>query len=363
MEEHVKILVVDDNAENLKVVGNFFKEKDYKIALALDGESALSILDNNDIDLILLDVMMPVMNGYELCRRIKSKDKIREIPVLFLTAKSQTEDLVEGFNAGGVDYISKPFNRDELFIRVKNHLDLSTSKKKIIEMNITRDKLYSIIAHDVRSPLTEIQFTLKTISKGLLDTSSEEFKKMMLLLEKSTSQTKTLLDDLLEWLKFQGSKMTMNYTNLNIGNVVNVCVGFLNGLAVRKNICIEQLIADNTFAFADEQTIRAVFRNIISNAIKFTPEFGSIKIYCEKVGDFVKIIVQDSGVGMSSDVIHKIMDKKVYYSSLGTQKESGSGLGLQIVKDFVALNNGSLQIESTEGKGTSLIVNLRIRES
>jgi DNA-binding response OmpR family regulator len=136
MKDNTYILVVDDNHENLKVVGNYLKEKNYKIALATDGESAMKILENNKIDLILLDIMMPGMDGFEVCRLLKEKEETKEIPIIFLTARNETEDIIKGFELGGVDYISKPFNKEELFARVNNHIQLKIAKDLLIQNNI-----------------------------------------------------------------------------------------------------------------------------------------------------------------------------------------------------------------------------------
>jgi DNA-binding response OmpR family regulator len=124
MNEVFKILVVDDNQDNLKVVSSLLKERGYKIALALDGYSALKVLENENIDLILLDIMMPGMDGFEVCRRLKENEKLKEIPIVFLTAVADTEDIVEGFRLGGVDYVTKPFRMEELLARVNTHIQL-----------------------------------------------------------------------------------------------------------------------------------------------------------------------------------------------------------------------------------------------
>lgn len=144
MTDSTYILVVDDNHENLKVVGNFLKEKNYKIAMATDGKSALKILENNNIDLILLDIMMPEMDGFEVCRLLKENPATREIPVIFLTARTETDDIVKGFQLGGVDYITKPFNKEELFVRVNNHIQLKIAKDFLMKREMdaikTRDQ-------------------------------------------------------------------------------------------------------------------------------------------------------------------------------------------------------------------------------
>lgn len=133
MNENIHILVVDDNQENLKVVSNYLKEKKYKIALALGGKSALKILASTPIDLVLLDIMMPEMDGFEVCREIKALDSLKDIPIIFLTARSETEDIVKGFELGGVDYVTKPFRPEELLARVNNHVQLKVMRDLLIE--------------------------------------------------------------------------------------------------------------------------------------------------------------------------------------------------------------------------------------
>ena len=123
-KSNVHILVVDDNKENLKVVGNFLNEEGYKIAFSLNGEEALKLLKKNKFDLILLDIMMPEMDGFEVCNRIKADEELKNVPIIFLTAKSSSEDIVKGFKSGGVDYITKPFKKEELIVRVQNHVEL-----------------------------------------------------------------------------------------------------------------------------------------------------------------------------------------------------------------------------------------------
>ncbi len=133
MDKKVRILIVDDDQVNLKVVSSLLQEKGYKIALALNGKSALDILDENKIDMILLDIMMPGMDGFEVCKRIKNKKEIADIPIIFLTAKTDTDDIVKAFQTGGVDYITKPFKKEELFARVNNQLQLKLVKDLLKE--------------------------------------------------------------------------------------------------------------------------------------------------------------------------------------------------------------------------------------
>lgn len=156
MTENIHILAVDDNQENLRVVSNYLKEKKYKIALAMDGKSALSILESTKIDLILLDIMMPGMDGFEVCRQIKALPSMKDIPIIFLTAKNDTEDVVKGFQLGGVDYITKPFRHEELFARVNTH----------VQLKIMRDFLLNNIKN-IKSSQAEFMRVLLDFAKTL----------------------------------------------------------------------------------------------------------------------------------------------------------------------------------------------------
>jgi signal transduction histidine kinase len=352
MNESMNILIIDDNADNLKVVSNFLKSEGYNIALSLNGENALKILETNRFDLILLDVMMPGMDGYEVCQKIKENIKTKEIPIIFLTARVEIDDIVKGFQLGGVDYITKPFNRDELLVRVKTHLDLSLSKQQLLETIKTRDKLYSIIAHDIRSPLSSIKVLISAIAHGAIKTDTDDFKTLMNDLESATNQTNTLLSNLLEWTRLQIGKVNINPQNLLIKPIIDDCISLFATQAKGKNIVVESVVNPDISAYIDEVTMHTVFRNLLSNALKFTPNNGNIRIMSGESADFVSIIFKDSGVGMSQDVIKKIIDTNQHYSSKGTNNEHGTGLGLYLVKDLIAQNNGTLLIESEVGEGS-----------
>jgi|WetSurMetagenome_2_1015567.scaffolds.fasta_scaffold00014_53 two-component system, sensor histidine kinase and response regulator len=134
------VLIVDDNTENLRVVSNFLKEKNYKIALATDGPSAIKITEETEIDLILLDIMMPGMDGFETCEILKKNPSSKDIPIIFLTGRDNTEDIVKGFQVGGVDYITKPFRKEELFMRVKTHIQLKLLRDCLVKSELDTRK-------------------------------------------------------------------------------------------------------------------------------------------------------------------------------------------------------------------------------
>ncbi|MBK9392010.1 MAG: response regulator [Bacteroidetes bacterium] len=158
------------------------------------------------------------------CRIIKRDDRMADVPVIFLTAKSQTEDLEAGFAAGGVDYVTKPFRREELLLRIKNHLELAASRKWIIEMNKSRDKLYSIIAHDIRSPLASISMAVKSIADGYLKPDTAEYNEIIDYLSQTTDLTFSMLNNLLSYTHNNGSSSELYPARMNLCSVVLDCV-------------------------------------------------------------------------------------------------------------------------------------------
>lgn len=357
--EDLTILVVDDNQENLKVVSNILRSEGYKLALALGGKEALMILKEIKVDLILLDIMMPEMNGYELCTKIKSNENWQQIPVIFLTAKNQMDDLIKSFEVGGVDYLTKPFQREELLVRVRNHLELKVSREKILDMIRERDKLYSKIAHDIRSPLSGINQTLDAIDQGYIDVKSNDFEEIINDLSDTTKTTFKMLNNLLEWTREQiEDNVEFALKPVNIDSVLSDCVSLESMNAKIKGVTIHQNIPTTDIAICHKTTIHAVFRNLLSNAIKFTSTGGSIDISSSKEKDKLHIFVKDTGVGMAEETIKKIFEKHETVSTSGTNKELGTGLGLFIVKDFIRKNRGQISIESHPGKGTTFTVTL-----
>jgi len=356
--ENKLILVIDDNPMNVLLATKTLENFGFSTCSADSGALGIKSLENEIPSLILMDIMMPEMDGYEACREIKKVDKWKEIPIIFLTANVHTENLLEGFAAGGVDYITKPFKSEELNVRIKNHIELAESRSTILEMNRSRDKLYSIIAHDVRSPLSGILQTLDAIDQGYINPDSEDFKDIIHQLKNRTQDTSALLSSLLEWTRAQDPTKNIQQKQTNIQLLVNNCAHLLEANAQNKSITISINIDDKIEAFCDEVTIHTVFRNLISNAVKFTQNNGTISIEGKPSEDKVSITVQDSGIGMSTEAIENIFEKNQHFTSTGTANESGTGLGLMLVKDFVKMNKGSIRVESTLGIGTTFTIEL-----
>jgi len=351
-----KILIVDDNLENLKVVGNILQSEQFDIAVSLNGESAINILLNNEIDLILMDIMMPEVDGLETCRRIKSIHSLKDIPLIFLTAKAQTNDILEAFEAGGVDYIFKPFNRHELLARVNTHLELFLSKRKLKELYKNRDFVYSIIAHDIRTPFNKITQFLNLLNEGYLDSGSSEYKELLDLLYRETEKTDVLINELIEWGQLLANENAKQLQPKELKPILDSVITFLEHELSAKSLEIENNVAETARIICDEKSIEAVFRNLLANAIKFTPNGGRICFSNEDHAQKTHVLLNDSGIGMSKDILEKIFENNEVYIANGTNKETGSGLGLLIIKDFIRKNNAELKVDSVAEEGTTFTV-------
>jgi len=358
MIQKKNILIVDDNQINLQVVSSFLKEQNYNIAVALDGFDAIKILKDTQIDLIVMDVMMPQMDGFETCKRIKEEDSLKDIPIIFLTAKTQTKDIIEGFQAGGVDYVTKPFNGEELIMRIKTHLELADAKQTIVQFHKTRDRIYSILAHDIRSPLASISMLLDGLAGKYIDSSGPNFDKLISEISLSTRNTLTLIQNILEWTKTQSDTIALCPEIIDVQMIVERSISLLALNFQEKKIQLHFSIPYKSEAYIDEVTVSNIFRNLISNAIKFTNTGGVISVSSFEDDKYLNICIQDSGKGMSPQIIEKIFERDEHYTCRGTNNEKGTGLGLYMVKDFVKLNKGKLHVESEIDKGTTFTISL-----
>jgi signal transduction histidine kinase len=359
------ILVAEDIPKNMEVVCNILRKAGYRMAMAANGRQALKMLSNVKPDLILLDIMMPEMDGFEACRHIKKDSETKDIPIIFLTAKTDTIDIVKGFKLGAVDYITKPFRGAELLSRVKNHLELKFSREALKELNATKDKFFSIIAHDLKDPLSFLLLSADSLYNQYDSFDETKRKDYIHRFYNNSQQISELLENLLVWALSQSGSIEIKPGKIDIGTLVTESIDLLKGNAQKKNIALSSQIGPGTFAFADKNMIRTVLRNLISNAVKFTPPGGEVKVNASTStkGDWLEISVSDTGVGINTQDITGLFRIDVKKSTRGTAKEKGTGLGLILCKEFVEKNNGSIKVTSTPGKGSCFTFTLPVRIS
>lgn len=356
------ILIVDDVPKNVQVLGNLLSEYAFDLAVALSGKQALETIERLKPDLILLDIMMPEMDGFEVCRRLKSMDHTKEIPVIFLTAKTDSEDIVKGFEMGAVDYITKPFMKSELLARVKTHLTLKKTKEQLFEEIKAKNKFFSIISHELRNSFSLILGFVRIMQEFRESLSEEEITELINDLGSSSKSTYELLENLLYWARIQTTGIRIKTEKIIVADIAAQTIKTLKDLAHKKEIQIISTVDPGKAIYADSNMIQTVVRNLVSNAIKFTPKGGSIVIAAEEFEDCVQVSVTDTGVGIDPSKLDKLFRIDTKVTTLGTASEKGSGLGLVLCKEFVDLNGGVIGISSVVGRGTAIWFKLPKKE-
>lgn len=355
------ITAIDDENSNLVLLEFVIGEAGFGFFGIQHSSEAIDILLKNRPKLILLDINMPVLNGYELCKLLKSDQNLQDIPVIFLTGKDQVEDKVMGLELGGTDYITKPFNKSELIARLKTHMDLLEAKEKMKKQalylekdNRFKDRLFSIIGHDLRAPLSALKMQLDFTLNGLIDPKSDSFIDTTIPnMAATTDEALGLLNNLLEWARTEKGMTKIITEEVVIRELIEECIRIQKMSINFKNIKLDVSLPDHEIkCLVDMNKVKTVLRNLLSNAVKFTPRNGSIMISAKEHRGKVRIIIKDSGVGISPENIKKILDPSKHFTQIGTENESGTGLGLMLCIDFIRRHNSELNIESEVDKGS-----------
>lgn len=347
------ILIVDDMPANLMLLAAILKSEGYKIRPVPNGTLALQAAAKEKPDLILLDIMMPEMNGYEVCTRLKQDPELKDIPVIYISALNDTNDVVKALTSGGVDFITKPFHAEEVKARVATHLKIQRQSKELIELNATKDKFFSIIAHDLRNPFSVLLGMSDLLLTNYTTYDDETRLELIEIQHETTKQTFTLLENLLEWSKIQRGKFDFNADCISLNELILQNIKNHTELAKQKNIQLLNINTEDQTIFADTNMLQTILRNLVVNAIKFTNEGGIVSFSVKESGEFVEVSVSDNGVGISEENLQKLFRIDGNITTQGTAKEKGSGLGLMLCKEFVEIHNGKIWVESEKGKGSS----------
>ena len=322
-----KVLIVDDVISNVLLLKVLLTNEKFNIVTAGNGTQALEQVKKEKPDLVLLDVMMPDISGFEVAQQMKADPEMSEIPIIFLTALNSTADIVKGFQVG-----------EEL-------------RKTIMG----RDKLYSVIAHDLRSPMGSIKMVLNMLILNLpSETIGEEMYELLTMANQTTEDVFSLLDNLLKWTKSQIGKLKVVYQDINMVEVVEGVSEIFTMVAGLKNIKIVQDVPVADVAVrADIDMVKTVIRNLISNAIKFSNEGAEVVVSLAEEDGMAIVSVKDSGCGIDEENQRKLLHTDTHFSTFGTNNEEGSGLGLLLCKDFVIKNGGKLWFTSKKGEGST----------
>ncbi len=353
------ILVVDDQERNLQVVGEALEGQGYEIILAADSETALRRAAACPPDVILLDVLMPGMDGFEVCRRFKSEVSTADTPVIFLSAANEKDTIVRAIEAGGVDYVTKPFNKSELIARVAFHLELKQTRDKLRELVEQRDTFIGMLAHDLKNPFSGLWMCAQMLHENL-DEFPPSARRSITNIHETAAE---VLDYVDRFLKDKATAMADVHIELR---PVDLCalLGKVRrrylAAASRKQIdLIDETPETPVLVSADVHALEQVVENLVSNAIKFSPRERRVWLRASAKKSAGSLGVADEGKGITKEDKEKLFQPFVRLSARPTAGESSTGLGLSIVKRLTELMGGTVKCESAFGQqGTRFIINL-----
>lgn len=377
MSHSGKILVVDDSPDNVFLIKTILEEEGYTIYTAENGFSALAQLQASPCDLILLDLMMPEMDGYEVTRRIRGDMKLQQyIPILLITAHD-APNVAHGLDLGADDFIRKPVTVDELLARVRSLLRLKYSMDERDEIARQREDFVSRLTHDLRTPLVAADRMLALFQQGALGELSPQMQEVIAIMARSNLNLLSMVNTLLEVYRFEAGRKTLAFQVVNLNQLLQEVVGELSPLTQVKSLAINLDCGESSnpsTVTGDRLELHRLFTNLIGNAIKFT-ESGSISISCKNVilsshsdnykfvfpatvSEYMTVEIADTGPGIPPEEQATLFER----FRQGSHKISGSGLGLYLSRRIVEAHQGNIQVSSEVGKGSVFIVSLPVKQ-
>ncbi|QLE54489.1 hybrid sensor histidine kinase/response regulator [Nostoc sp. TCL26-01] len=357
-----KILVVDDSPDNVFLIKTILEEEGYTVSTAENGISALAELQASPCDLVLLDLMMPGMDGYEVTRRVRGEMKLPQyIPILLITAHD-APNVAQGLDLGADDFIRKPVTVDELLARVRSLLRLKHSMDERDEIARQREDFVSRLTHDLRTPLVAADRMLALFQQGALGDLSPQMQEVITIMARSNINLLSMVNTLLEVYRFEAGRKTLAFQPVNLTQLLDEVVGELTPLAQEKRLVINRDFGDvstTNQVMGDRLELHRLFTNLIGNAIKFTTS-GEINIrlktliFASSVNNYINIEIADTGPGIPPAEQSTLFER----FRQGSHKISGSGLGLYLSRRIVEAHQGKILVNSELGKGSVFIVSL-----
>lgn len=353
-----KILLVDDDRINLRILRGMLKNQDYELAESSSAEEALEKYVEFKPDLVLFDVLLPGLNGFEACRELRRRHGVDSAPVIFITAKQEAESIIEGFAAGGVDYIVKPFRRDEVVARMRTHLKmrrlLVTQRNLVAQLsraNAAKNRFLGMAAHDLRNPLASIRGMTEFMLDGTVGHLSPDQLELLGLIHQASQGMVTLVNDLLDVATIEAGELKLEISPVVLSDLIAKSV-MLNALeSSRKKT---QIVMDSCPVSAalllDAAKIRQVIDNLLSNAVKYSPPGSVVRVslQCSSGGAHI-ICVRDQGPGIPEGERDKLFKDFGRLSVRPTGGEKSTGLGLAICRKIVEAHGGTITAENFSG--------------
>ncbi|TCO08891.1 hybrid sensor histidine kinase/response regulator [Natronoflexus pectinivorans] len=372
-----KILIVDDSKVNLTLLNKSLSLEGYPFDQAMNGFEAIDLLWNNHYDLVLLDIHMPGMDGFEVCRKIRNNPDFINLPVIFLTAQSDRESILEGFRVGAQDYIIKPFDHQELIMRVETHLTLKHSleqlktlnasletevkarteellkaKEKAEESDQLKTAFLQNLSHEIRTPMNGILGFTQLLKRKPDDPSSYAYYVEMI--ELSGIRMMNTINALVDISKIETGQIFLNRTDFSINNLLMEIMQLHENFAEKRKLSIEiknHLPPSFRTIHSDYDKLSKILSNLVDNAIKFSYS-GSIIIECTKDTDLVNFYIKDSGIGIPKEMHEAIFERFIQANTELSRGHEGIGLGLPISKAYIEVLGGTISLESEPGRGS-----------
>lgn len=363
-DEHgERVLVVEDHADSRRVLTSYLCRAGYRVLKAIDGESAIQVASVERPGLILLDILLHGIDGFETCKRLKSDPSTSAIPVIFLTALAGQAERLHGLRVGGVDYLPKPLQYDEVVARVGTHLALDRLRRSLAERNLQlqrtndqKDHLLSILGHDLSSPLLAIGSGIDLIADSY--PCGGEATEVVAEVQQQVSRLQRLLGDLLDWAQLQMRDGPRLSVPVDLGVLLTEVVTLFQPQITKKELRVSTVCVLDEPVILDERSVATILRSLIFNAIKYTPCGGALVISAAPGALGVSLVVADTGIGIPEEELGRVFSGGRRSSRVGTAGEKGSGLGLVLVAALVEQNRGSIRLISREGVGTTVTVEL-----
>lgn len=357
--ENLTILLVDDNIDNIQLAKTLLRKQDFIIKSFTSGKMAIEETSSIMPDLILLDIMMPEVDGFEVCKALKKNDITKDIPIVFLSARNDVETIVEGFNIGGADYVTKPFKQQELIARINTQLSIKTQQKTIINqnqklyrLNQEKDMLMQITAHDLRNPISGISGLLDFIQDNYGKISLDDIKEIIDTAKFGLNSAMNIIGDLMDIYAIENNRLKFNNEVFELNSVLKKIIMQHQIKASSRNIKLScELDPYYLYLDADKSKTTRIFENLLSNSIKYTKDNSQITIKTFKDNEYFVINILDMGPGFSEEDFNNLYNKYATLSAKPSSKDTSIGLGLFIVKTLVEAMNGSVDIKNNPSGG------------
>ncbi|HVR64493.1 MAG TPA: hybrid sensor histidine kinase/response regulator [Polyangia bacterium] len=362
------VLVVDDTPGEIQVLGHMLLARDHDVRFALNGADALAAVAGERPDIIMLDIEMPGLDGYEVCRRIKGNDATADIPIIFVSAMDRAVDKVQAFDAGGADYVDKPFQVEEVLARVQHQLritrlqrEMADANRKLKELEQLKAMFAAMLVHDLRSPLTVIHTTLQ-ILHAERHFASKEDESLVDLSAASMSTVLDLINDVLHIYQSDAHDAATPLQPLDVAPLLARCGEQARVLGLPRQIPVDTAIApDLPPVMGNESRLDRVVMNLLTNAVKFSATGALVRLSARGVAGAagqpgtLEIAVSDRGSGIAETDLPFVFEP---YRQAGAARLPGVGLGLTIAKRFVEMHSGTLTVESQLGAGATFTIRI-----